>query len=51
MLETLGLDDEAAAIDAAVLASVTEGQGTPDIGGSLGTREVGSWIAQRIAES
>jgi 3-isopropylmalate dehydrogenase len=49
MLETLGLSAEAAAIDGAVLAAVNEGQGTPDIGGSLGTRETGSWIAERIA--
>ncbi len=48
MLETLGLQTEAAAIDAAVLAAVTAGQGTPDIGGNLGTREVGSWIAGHV---
>jgi 3-isopropylmalate dehydrogenase len=48
MLETLGLGEEAAAIDAAVLAAVNEGQGTQDIGGTLGTREVGSWIAREL---
>ena len=48
MLETLGLATEAAAIDAAVLASVTEGHGTKDIGGSLGTRETGDWITQKL---
>src|SRR6476646_9264185 len=48
MLETLGLASEAAAIDAAVLAAVNEGQGTPDIGGKLGTRETGSWIGEWI---
>src|SRR3954463_1402410 len=50
MLETLGLSDEAAVIDAAVLAAVTGGQGTPDIGGTLGTRETGTAIADRVAE-
>jgi 3-isopropylmalate dehydrogenase len=48
MLETLGRHDEAAAIDAAVLAAVEAGQTTPDVGGNLGTRESGSWVAQRI---
>jgi 3-isopropylmalate dehydrogenase len=48
MLETLGLGEEAAAIDAAVLAAVNERQGTRDIGGTLGTREVGSWIAREL---
>ena len=51
MLETLGLREEADAIDAGVLAAVNDGQGTPDIGGSLGTRETGSWIAERVART
>ena len=51
MLETLGLGEEAESIDAAVLAAVTAGQGTPDIGGSLGTRETGRWVAQRVLNS
>ena len=45
MLETLGLTKEAAAIDAAVLKAVRENQVTPDIGGTLGTREAGDFIA------
>ena len=48
MLETLGLGAESAAIDAAVLAAVNAGQGTPDIGGSLGTRETGDAIAAEV---
>jgi 3-isopropylmalate dehydrogenase len=48
MLETLGLGEEAAAIDAAVLAAINAGQGTPDIGGSLGTRETGEFVAAEI---
>jgi 3-isopropylmalate dehydrogenase len=48
MLETLGLNDEAAAIDAAVLSAVNAGQGTRDIGGSMGTKETGETIAAAI---
>jgi 3-isopropylmalate dehydrogenase len=48
MLETLGLAHEAAAIDAAVLKAVTEGIGTPDIGGTMGTKETGDYIAAQI---
>jgi 3-isopropylmalate dehydrogenase len=48
MLETLGMVDEAAAIDAAVLAAVRAGEVTQDIGGSLGTREAGDAIVKRI---
>ena len=36
---------------AAVLASVRAGECTPDIGGSLGTREAGDAIAARISAS
>ncbi len=49
MLETLGLHDEAAAIDAAVRAAVRDNQVTADVGGSLGTREAGAAIAGLIA--
>ena len=48
MLETLGLAPEAAAIDAAVLQAVREKQVTQDIGGALGTRESGTYIADQI---
>jgi 3-isopropylmalate dehydrogenase len=48
MLETLGRTDEAAAIERAVEAAVHAGQATSDIGGSLGTREVGNWIAEHV---
>ena len=48
MLETLGATDEAGAIEAAVEAAIAEGQTTTDIGGSLGTREVGDFIAKTI---
>jgi len=48
LLETVGWSAEAARIEAAVAAAVAAGQGTQDIGGSLGTRETGDWIAAQI---
>jgi 3-isopropylmalate dehydrogenase len=51
MLETLGLAKEAAAIDAAVLQAVRDRQVTQDVGGTLGTREAGEYIASQISES
>ena len=48
MLDYLGLKAEAAVVDAAVQAAVVAGQGTREIGGSLGTRETGDAIAQGI---
>jgi 3-isopropylmalate dehydrogenase len=49
MLETLGWTAEAATIERAVEAAVHEGQTTQDIGGRLGTREVGDSIAKAVA--
>jgi 3-isopropylmalate dehydrogenase len=48
LLETSGAIAESKSIEGAVAAAVAEGQTTTDIGGSLGTREVGDWIADRI---
>src|SRR5262245_13079736 len=48
LLETCGALDESKSIEAAVTAAVAESKTTTDIGGSLGTREVGDWIAARI---
>jgi 3-isopropylmalate dehydrogenase len=48
MLETVGLERESAAIDAAVLKAVRENQATQDIGGRLGTREAGDYITKHI---
>jgi 3-isopropylmalate dehydrogenase len=48
LLETLGATQEAAAIDAAILKAVKEHQVTTDIGGSLGTREAGDFIARAL---
>ena len=49
MLEQLGLDEGAAALQRAVRAALDEGVTTPDLGGSAKTAEVGRWIAGAIA--
>jgi 3-isopropylmalate dehydrogenase len=51
MLEIGGLADEAAAIDAAILKAVRERQVTQDVGGTLGTREAGDFIAEAVRGS
>ena len=48
MLESAGMIAEAAAIEAAVKDSVVSQNGTAEIGGSLGTRETGDYIANGI---
>jgi 3-isopropylmalate dehydrogenase len=48
MLDYLGLRAEAVAVEAAVQEAVVTGQGTREIGGTLGTRETGDVIASRI---
>jgi len=48
MLETIGWVEDARSIEAAVEAAVREGQGTADIGGKLGTSQVGDWIAKKV---
>ena len=49
MLNHLGLVAEAAKIEAAVLEAVRQKKSTQDIGGSLGTREAGEWVAEKVA--
>ena len=49
MLNHLGLAAYAAKIEAAVLEAVRQKKSTQDIGGSLGTREAGEWVAQKVA--
>ena len=51
MLDYLGLKPEALALEAAVQTAVAAGQGTSDIGGSLGTRETGDAIAARVRKN
>ncbi len=48
MLEHLGLTAEAARIEHTILRAVREKKTTEDIGGSMGTREVGEWIATNL---
>ena len=47
MLAYLGMSDEAHKIEAAVLEAVRQKKTTADIGGTLGTREAGEWVARR----
>ena len=48
MLEYLGLNDAAQAVENAVVACVNEGHTTRDVGGSLGTREVADAVLKKI---
>jgi 3-isopropylmalate dehydrogenase len=48
MLAHLGFAAEAIRIESAVLEAVRAKKTTQDIGGTLGTREVGRWIANRV---
>jgi 3-isopropylmalate dehydrogenase len=50
MFEYLGWNDEAAAIDRAVRAALREGKTPAELGGTLGTREVGDWVAGAVAK-
>ena len=50
MLDHLGWADEATTVRTAVRASVSENQTTSDLGGPLGTREAGDWVADYITK-
>jgi 3-isopropylmalate dehydrogenase len=50
MLEYLELKAEAATIEAAVKESVITSHGTAEIGGTLGTRETGDYIANAVRQ-
>ena len=49
MLEHLGMSAEAGKIEAAVLEAVRQKKTTVDVGGSLGTREAGEWVAGAVS--
>src|ERR1700734_438884 len=51
MFEYLGWNPEAAAILAAVYAALREGKTPAELGGSMGTREVGDWLSQSVAKA
>jgi len=48
MLQHLGVVEEAKKIEAAVLEAVRQRKTTADVGGTLGTAEVGDWVAERV---
>jgi 3-isopropylmalate dehydrogenase len=48
MLNHLGMTSEAAKIETAVLEAVRQKKTTQDIGGTLGTREAGEWVAEHL---
>jgi len=48
MLAHLGMTRESKNIDAAILEAVRRRKTTQDIGGSMGTRECGEWLAERV---
>lgn len=47
---SFGLENEAAAIDAAVDAALSGGHTTGDLGGTLSTQQVGDWIADHVKD-
>jgi 3-isopropylmalate dehydrogenase len=49
MLDHLGFREAARKIDAAVLEAVLQKKTTADVGGNLGTNEVGEWVARRAS--
>lgn len=48
MLEYLGFPEVSSQIEEVVREAVREDKTTPDLGGTLGTREVGNWICARL---
>jgi 3-isopropylmalate dehydrogenase len=48
MLDGVGEADAALAVERAVRAAIDATVGTSDVGGTLGTRAVGDWIAERV---
>src|SRR5581483_10649370 len=49
MLSHLGLAREAQKLETAVLEAVRQQKTTSDVGGSMGTKECASWIAEHVA--
>jgi len=48
MLDYLGFTEVAAEIEGVVAKAIHEDKMTPDLGGTLGTREVGDWICAQL---
>jgi 3-isopropylmalate dehydrogenase len=51
MLAYLGMTKEAQKIEAAVLEALRQKKTTQDIGGTLGTKEAGEWVAREVTRS
>jgi 3-isopropylmalate dehydrogenase len=51
MLDYLGWGDAGRAVEAAVREALRDGKTPAELGGSLGTREVGDWIANQVAKT
>jgi len=51
LLDHFGHSDAAGRVDAAVSASIREGQTTPDLGGALSTEQVGDWLLAHVQQS
>jgi 3-isopropylmalate dehydrogenase len=51
MFEYLGWKREAKAIDAAVHGALREGKTPAELGGMMGTREIGEWLANSVAKA
>jgi 3-isopropylmalate dehydrogenase len=51
MCDYLGWTKESRALEDAVRAAIREGKTTNDLGGTLGTREAGDWLANKVASA
>jgi 3-isopropylmalate dehydrogenase len=51
MFEYLGWKREAKAIDAAVRGALREGKTPAELGGTMGTREIGEWLANSVGKA
>jgi len=48
MLDTLGFPQEAVAVEDVVREAIRQDMTTADLGGALGTREVGDWVCEHL---
>jgi 3-isopropylmalate dehydrogenase len=51
LLDHVGLSQEAAWVEGSVRASLEAGKTTEDLGGALGTRQVGDWLADHLTSA
>jgi isocitrate/isopropylmalate dehydrogenase len=51
MLDYLGWSAESRAVEATVRAALAESKTPAELGGALGTREVGDWVANQITKT